>query len=39
MTNMIINEIDNGIILTDNHGKIKVINSEIERYFLKIKKI
>ena len=37
MTNMIINEIDNGIILTDNHGKIKVINSEIERYFLKNK--
>ncbi len=37
MTNMIINEIDNGIILTDNCGKIKVINSEVEKSFVKNK--
>lgn len=32
LTNMIINEIDNGIILTDNNGEIKVINSKVEEY-------
>lgn len=38
LTNTIINEIDNGIILTDNYGTIKVINSKIENYFSKNKK-
>ena len=37
MTNMIINEIDNGIILIDNLGKIKVINSEVEKSLMKDK--
>ncbi len=35
MTNMIINEIDNGIILINNSGKIGMINSKIEVYFEK----
>lgn len=37
MTNMIINEIDNGIILTNNSGEIRMINPKIEAYFEKKK--
>lgn len=32
MTNMIINEIDNGVILTNNSGEIRMVNSKIEAY-------
>ncbi len=32
MTNMIINEIDSGVILIDSRGRIKMINSKVEVY-------
>lgn len=37
MTNMIINEIDNGVILTDNNGRIRMINPKVEVYLEKEK--
>lgn len=37
LTNTIINEIDNGIILIDNKGKVRLVNSQVENYFLMTK--